>query len=102
MITDIDYNCRISLLNHDCFELIDNGESGSRKKENQKRRDVLHIIFDARIKSELVAVFFIADETRRGWIRTSKDRKSTRLNSSHLGISYAVFCLKKKKKKKKI
>src|SRR5258705_8733757 len=26
-----------------------------------------------------------------------KDRKSTRLNSSHLGISYAVFCLKKKK-----
>src|SRR5437899_11787368 len=30
------------------------------------------------------------------------DRKSTRLNSSHLGISYAVFCLKKKKKKKTI
>src|SRR5256885_8520526 len=29
------------------------------------------------------------------------DRKSTRLNSSHLVISYAVFCLKKKKKKKK-
>src|SRR5262245_63885960 len=26
-----------------------------------------------------------------------RDRKSTRLNSSHLGISYAVFCLKKKK-----
>src|SRR5690242_21504731 len=30
------------------------------------------------------------------------DRKSTRLNSSHMSISYAVFCLKKKKKKKKI
>src|SRR5438045_7549869 len=30
-----------------------------------------------------------------------EDRKSTRLNSSHLGISYAVFCLKKKKKRKK-
>src|SRR5690242_21523011 len=28
------------------------------------------------------------------------DRKSTRLNSSHMSISYAVFCLKKKKKKK--
>src|SRR5437660_519920 len=27
-----------------------------------------------------------------------KDRKSTRLNSSHVAISYAVFCLKKKKK----
>src|SRR3712207_8941105 len=29
----------------------------------------------------------------------AKDRKSTRLNSSHANISYAVFCLKKKKKK---
>src|SRR5471030_3481012 len=29
--------------------------------------------------------------------RALADRKSTRLNSSHLGISYAVFCLKKKK-----
>src|SRR5437899_8407868 len=28
--------------------------------------------------------------------RRPQDRKSTRLNSSHLGISYAVFCLKKK------
>src|SRR5258705_8230408 len=32
--------------------------------------------------------------------RSRPDRKSTRLNSSHLGISYAVFCLKKKKKSK--
>src|SRR3712207_8089615 len=31
------------------------------------------------------------------WLRSSKrDRKSTRLNSSHANISYAVFCLKKK------
>src|SRR5215475_15530171 len=30
-----------------------------------------------------------------------RDRKSTRLNSSHVKISYAVICLKKKKKKKK-
>src|SRR2546426_8592548 len=35
---------------------------------------------------------------RRGG-RPTRDRKSTRLNSSHLVISYAVFCLKKKKKK---
>src|SRR5471030_3360420 len=33
--------------------------------------------------------------------KSRSDRKSTRLNSSHLGISYAVFCLKKKKKTKK-
>src|SRR5699024_11539346 len=31
-------------------------------------------------------------------ISEEKDRKSTRLNSSHVSISYAVFCLKKKKK----
>src|SRR5437868_12637457 len=30
------------------------------------------------------------------------DRKSTRLNSSHVSISYAVFCLKKKKKKQRL
>src|SRR5205814_8351591 len=35
-----------------------------------------------------------------GRCRGCRDRKSTRLNSSHLGISYAVFCLKKKKKNK--
>src|SRR5256885_12671241 len=33
---------------------------------------------------------------RTTWPGTSQDRKSTRLNSSHLVISYAVFCLKKK------
>src|SRR2546430_10736509 len=44
------------------------------------------------------------DETRRGALAQavacaleSQDRKSTRLNSSHSQISYAVFCLKKKK-----
>src|SRR5262245_63038505 len=38
---------------------------------------------------------------RRARRRRRPDRKSTRLNSSHLGISYAVFCLKKKKQNKK-
>src|SRR5262245_63921469 len=33
-----------------------------------------------------------------GGVPAEPDRKSTRLNSSHLGISYAVFCLKKKKR----
>src|SRR5256885_11116626 len=37
----------------------------------------------------------IADQAAAG---EHRDRKSTRLNSSHLVISYAVFCLKKKKK----
>src|SRR5205085_6070024 len=39
--------------------------------------------------------------TREEAIEKVRDRKSTRLNSSHSQISYAVFCLKKKKKIKK-
>src|SRR2546430_11752734 len=35
---------------------------------------------------------------RTGTVEVLRDRKSTRLNSSHSQISYAVFCLKKKKK----
>src|SRR3712207_8017483 len=40
---------------------------------------------------------FSTAQGRRGWLREAKrDRKSTRLNSSHANISYAVFCLKTK------
>src|SRR2546427_6144731 len=42
----------------------------------------------------------MATYIRRGLLGSSRDRKSTRLNSSHSQISYAVFCLKKKKKQK--
>src|SRR3712207_9020346 len=34
------------------------------------------------------------------YVRDAEDRKSTRLNSSHANISYAVFCLKKKNKRR--
>src|SRR5437899_4423573 len=39
----------------------------------------------------------LTSTAQRKVVLTIRDRKSTRLNSSHLGISYAVFCLKKKK-----
>src|SRR5436190_8839809 len=42
----------------------------------------------------------LTERARRSPEITGQDRKSTRLNSSHTVISYAVFCLKKKKKKK--
>src|SRR5207245_11678283 len=45
--------------------------------------------------SALAPCFFAATAGRRSE-RSSRDRKSTRLNSSHGSISYAVFCLKKK------
>src|SRR5258707_11113181 len=37
-------------------------------------------------------------EDAHGQVEVERDRKSTRLNSSHANISYAVFCLKKKNK----
>src|SRR5205814_8354345 len=55
-------------------------------------------IFSARRIGPLVAVT-LSPGVRLALteLALGRDRKSTRLNSSHLGISYAVFCLKKKK-----
>src|SRR5690606_10255089 len=44
------------------------------------------------------AVVVLAEEQQKGGLELFLDRKSTRLNSSHVKISYAVFCLKKKKR----
>src|SRR3712207_6853714 len=46
----------------------------------------------------LVAQAGTADGDQLGPVGIDEDRKSTRLNSSHANISYAVFCLKKKKR----
>src|SRR5205807_9236411 len=56
--------------------------------------DLLEFVASGKVQQEppSTASGIIADTV-------SQDRKSTRLNSSHLVISYAVFCLKKKKKK---
>src|SRR5699024_11786859 len=42
----------------------------------------------------------ISERDYKNLVTAARDRKSTRLNSSHVSISYAVFCLRKKKKKK--
>src|SRR5947209_17225610 len=55
------------------------------------------------IHDQVNTVAYRANRTGYAWARTrwcilfKEDRKSTRLNSSHANISYAVFCLKKKK-----
>src|SRR3712207_6989907 len=54
---------------------------------------VAHVAEAARVRVHLTTIHRAL--RRSDW----KDRKSTRLNSSHANISYAVFCLKKKKKK---
>src|SRR5688572_32270476 len=58
-----------------------------------------HIGVDRRANSNLVAIVRDREHQILGGIPLERnvDRKSTRLNSSHSQISYAVFCLKKKK-----
>src|SRR5207302_8431991 len=51
--------------------------------------------------AEETAVLAPSHESEHLQSSGERDRKSTRLNSSHVKISYAVFCLKKKKKNKK-
>src|SRR5207248_5834627 len=50
------------------------------------------------VAGQVFALFIIADAAAEAAVGLGIDRKSTRLNSSHRTISYAVFCLKKKKK----
>src|SRR5438045_6092398 len=61
--------------------------AGELRQLGLRRRDE-HVPLGGALRARLV------DELREH--RGDADRKSTRLNSSHLGISYAVFCLKKK------
>src|SRR5258707_9497526 len=59
----------------------------------------------SKIDMEAISATFISSlllpswwDASAAWVGFKRDRKSTRLNSSHANISYAVFCLKKKKK----
>src|SRR5947209_18206491 len=53
------------------------------------------------LRSSAVGVYLFWVPPLTNWpVYSCEDRKSTRLNSSHANISYAVFCLKKKKKQK--
>src|SRR5690606_42136702 len=53
------------------------------------------------LERELAAAEAAGDGRRIAELHAQLDRKSTRLNSSHVKISYAVFCLKKKKQRAK-
>src|SRR5437870_5586134 len=62
--------------------------------------DAIHVLMAA-CKRDKVANLKQAIQLAGKQPAVIEDRKSTRLNSSHVAISYAVFCLKKKKKKKR-
>src|SRR5207248_11339939 len=55
---------------------------------------------DGAVPDQVLLLRAVEDEAGEHRVRDEADRKSTRLNSSHRTISYAVFCLKKKKKRK--
>src|SRR2546426_5530540 len=73
----------LSILTIDCRMTEKTEKSLTTPQENSKLDDAIVI------HRRAIAIDMHAD--------TAQDRKSTRLNSSHLVISYAVFCLKKKK-----
>src|SRR2546427_5618250 len=74
------------------------------RKRYEQRRAMLHIMGDLnelnrRLGDQRKAMLHILVDYEKDRSRLARqDRKSTRLNSSHSQISYAVFCLKKKKK----
>src|SRR2546426_9191959 len=72
---------------------------GRLRDENRELKREVRRLTDER-KQVLTQVDSILKDIARLKSTCVRDRKSTRLNSSHLVISYAVFCLKKKKNKK--
>src|SRR5688572_31779446 len=80
-----------------------------------RRQGLEKTVVDSFFDADPDPIKYLADTNRPGiddgWImsgvirltwQAAEDRKSTRLNSSHSQISYAVFCLKKKKNKKNV
>src|SRR5690554_7707989 len=74
-------------INPDITVEIEDGEVKLSRPSDDKNHRGLHGLYRSLINNMVVGV-------SEGYV---KDRKSTRLNSSHVRISYAVFCLKKKK-----
>src|SRR5207249_12182036 len=62
----------------------------------RRSSDLIDVRTRTRSASAMSSATVAKPKTSEAWA-TSGDRKSTRLNSSHVSISYAVFCLKKKK-----
>src|SRR5439155_18952660 len=78
------------------------GVNGTSVSALSNQRELASYVAETkRPSSTLVSILFLSDgHQTRGVLRPlqgAEDRKSTRLNSSHVAISYAVFCLKKKK-----
>src|SRR5688500_20335669 len=101
MLTTATLYCLFSLLNptsntniytlslHDALPICLELTEVNMQMLEQEYREALQKALEGRFSEELRALYQMP-------VREQVDRKSTRLNSSHLVISYAVFCLKKK------
>src|SRR3712207_8559913 len=64
--------------------------------DGESDRPLLGVVLEGEAGVNLLRLLAFEAEARVGEHALVRDRKSTRLNSSHANISYAVFCLKKK------
>src|SRR3712207_7515909 len=84
---------------HDALPILSDRDLASKigKSTLASRTSMLTMVASSSDPVRDAAAVAAHDQQRQG---PAEDRKSTRLNSSHANISYAVFCLKKKKKKR--
>src|SRR5690606_41443652 len=82
---------------HDALPIYMAREFNQRDLHAEADAEIRNLVFTGKARSGDLALHAALAETARH--QDGIDRKSTRLNSSHVKISYAVFCLKKKKKK---
>src|SRR5690625_5307678 len=97
------FQLEVWMKNYNLFWKEDNMLTGKQKRFLRAEANQLKPIFQVGkigVNENMVKQIAEALE-KRELIKVSIDRKSTRLNSSHVAISYAVFCLKKKKKQTK-
>src|SRR5437870_10146026 len=80
---------------------VDLGHNGTAKRHGRRKRATLcdRVLLQGEV-GPCGGVSGALQKKSLSAAEEREDRKSTRLNSSHVAISYAVFCLKKKKKKK--
>src|SRR3712207_8656925 len=84
---------------------VHTNENATRRRRPSETTATTPAVAPTAWRARITATGGIADSSERnhtgrnssaGWPARPADRKSTRLNSSHANISYAVFCLKKK------
>src|SRR3712207_7540176 len=84
---------------HDALPISKDDTFNHLEKIQPRHRDRLAIVYVRQSSPQQVLDHHESTQLQYALVTCAQDRKSTRLNSSHANISYAVFCLKKKKYK---